>query len=55
MREAAINAQFELLGIALGAFMTLKDQSERNRGQLCMQSVLQVGVQRVPWIQAARD
>ena len=48
-------AQFELLGIALGAFITLKDQSEHNRGQLFMQSVLQVGGARTPWIQGARD
>ncbi len=48
-------AQFELLGITLGAFMTLKDQSEHNRGQLIIQSLLQFAGARESWIQASRD
>ncbi len=55
MREAARSQHLERLGTALGVFVTMKFESESNRGKLIMQSVLQARDLGALWIQAARD
>jgi hypothetical protein len=55
MRDAAVCTQLEQLGCALGLFLTLKNQFEGDRGQLKMQSILQIRHAHESWIQAARD
>lgn len=55
MRDAAVCAQLEQLGCALGLFLTLKNPFEGDRGQLKMQSILQTRHALESWIQAARD
>jgi hypothetical protein len=54
VREAAVCAQFEQLGIALGVFVTLKRQSPDRLRCLIMQSILQSRSVNMSWIQEAR-
>ena len=54
LRQAAIFAQLEQLGIALGMFITLKDPSADRQGVLKMQSILEIRAIDAD-MQAARD
>ncbi len=55
MREAAMCAQLEQLGVALGVFATLKGESPHRSGYLKMQSILQCRSLSLLGIEAARS